>query len=99
MRYDRKDLSKTFTSHAPGYWADDPPADWDSSSWQLKNRVNTLAQIEEHLTLCEEERSGILLSGTKLALSITPHFFNLIDSVDPEDAIRRQIIPRIEETV
>ncbi len=99
MRYDRNDLSKDFISHAPGYWAADPPKDWGSHTWQLKNRVNSLSQIEEHLTLCEEERSGILLSGTKLALSVTPHFFNLIDEADPEDAIRRQMIPRIEETL
>lgn len=99
MRYDRNDLSKDFISHAPGYWAADPPKDWDSHVWQLKNRVNSLSQIEEHLTLCEEERSGILLSGTKLALSVTPHFFNLVDEADPEDPIRRQIIPRIEETL
>ena len=99
MRYDRNDLSKDFISHAPGYWAADPPKDWGSHTWQLKNRVNSLSQIEEHLTLCEEERSGILLSGTKLALSVTPHFFNLIDEADPEDPIRRQIIPRIEETL
>lgn len=99
MRYDQNDLSKDFISHAPGYWAADPPEDWDRHIWQLKNRVNSLSQIEEHLTLCEEERSGILLSGTKLALSVTPHFFNLIDEADPEDPIRRQVIPRIEETL
>ena len=99
MRYDQNDLSKDFISHAPGYWATDPPEDWERHSWQLKNRVNSLSQIEEHLTLCEEERSGILLSGTKLALSVTPHFFNLIDEADPEDPIRRQVIPRIEETL
>ena len=39
------------------------------------------------------------MSGTKLALSVTPHFFNLIDEADPEDPIRRQVIPRIEETL
>ncbi len=99
MRYDRTDLDKTFRSHAPGYWAEDPPRDWESFAWQLKNRVNSLSEIEQHLTLCDEERSGILLSGSKLALSITPHFFNLVDEADPEDPIRRQVIPRIEETI
>ena len=36
--------------------------------------------------------------ATKLALAITPHFFNLIDRDDPDCPIRRQVIPRIEET-
>jgi lysine 2,3-aminomutase len=41
----------------------------------------------------------VLLSGDKLALAVTPHFFNLIPrEKTPDDPIRRQVIPRIEET-
>lgn len=89
-----------FTSPAPGYWADQniPESDWNSAKWQLKNRTSSLADIEKHLTLCEEERAGILLTGTKLATAITPHYFNLIHPTDPDCPIRRQVIPRIEET-
>ena len=94
------DLEKTFRSHAPGYWADRGVSleDWNSHTWQLKNRITTLRQLEEHLVLSEDERNGVILSGTKLAMAITPHFFNLIDREDPDCPIRRQIIPRIEET-
>jgi lysine 2,3-aminomutase len=31
-------------------------------------------------------------------MAITPHFFNLIDREDPNCPIRRQVIPRVEET-
>jgi lysine 2,3-aminomutase len=94
------DLEKTFLSYAPAYWADRGVSDdeWNSHTWQLKNRITTLEQLEEHLELSEKERSGVLLSGTKLAMAITPHFFNLIDREDPECPIRRQVIPRVEET-
>ena len=90
----------SFTSSAPGFWADEniSTEDWNSAKWQLKNRVSSLADIEKHLILSEEERAGILLTGTKLATSITPHFFNLIHPTDPDCPIRRQVIPRIEET-
>jgi lysine 2,3-aminomutase len=90
----------SFTSPAPGYWSDENVSaeDWNSAKWQLKNRVSSLEQIEKHLTLSEEERAGILLTGTKLATAITPHFFNLIHPTDPDCPIRRQVIPRIEET-
>ena len=90
----------SFTTPAPGYWADQniSPDDWSSAKWQLKNRICTLEDIEKHLTLCEEERAGILLTGTKLATAITPHYFNLIHPTDPDCPIRRQVIPRIEET-
>ncbi len=93
--------SKDFVSAAPGYWrdADVSEEDWDSAKWQLKNRITSLRQLEEHLELSEEERSGVLLSGTKLAMSVTPHYFNLVEKDNPDCPIRRQIIPRIEETL
>src|SRR5690349_5450577 len=92
---------KAFSSHAPGYWSGNKqvgPELWNDWRWQLKNRVTTLAQLEQHLSLSEEERAGVLLSGDKLALAITPHFFNLIPRENPDDPIRRQVIPRIEDT-
>ena len=38
------------------------------------------------------------MADTKLAMAITPQFFNLIDTEDPECPIRRQVIPAIDET-
>ena len=99
--YDTSPLpEKEFRSFAPGFWSSQnvPPSDWNSATWQLKNRITTLKQLEQHLTLTEEERAGVLLSGNKLAMAITPHYFNLIDPEDPGCPIRRQVIPRIEET-
>lgn len=92
---------KEFRSHAPGFWHDRrvSEADWRSAAWQLKNRITTLSQLEEHLVLTDEERAGVLLSGNKLAMAITPHYFNLIDPLDPNCPIRRQVVPRIEETL
>ena len=79
---------KAFRSYAPCYWSGSKqvaPELWNDWKWQLKNRVTTLTQLEEHLSLSEEERAGVLLSGDKLALAITPHFFNLIPRKNPED--------------
>ncbi len=91
------DLDAAFISHAPGYWSDEATDHWDDHRWQLRNRVDSLADLESRLNLSDEERAGVLLAGTKLAMSITPHFFNLIDRDDPDCPIRRQVIPRIEE--
>jgi lysine 2,3-aminomutase len=92
-----EDLIK-FTSYAPGFWPAEAMDVWSDHKWQLRNRINSLKEIESRLSLTQEERAGIILSGTKLAMSITPHFFNLIDKDDPFCPIRRQVIPRIEET-
>ena len=52
-----------------------------------QNRVTTLAQLEEPLALTDEERAGVL-PRDKLALAITPHFFNLIERSIPDGPIR-----------
>lgn len=97
MQPESTESPKRFVSHAPGYWPDADPANWSDWRWQLKNRVTNLATLERHLDLTTEERAGVLLAGTKLALAVTPHYFNLIDKNDPGCPIRRQVIPRIEE--
>ena len=98
MRHDPSIIEQEFVSHAPGYWDGQHDNDWSDYRWQLRKSIRSLSQLEEHIVLSEEERAGVLLSGDKLAMSITPHYFNLIDRVDPECPIRRQVIPRIEET-
>jgi lysine 2,3-aminomutase len=94
---EHSDTEERFVSHAPGYWPDTTSDQWKDWRWQLKNRVTTLSALEKHLTLSSDERAGVLLAGTKLALAITPHYFNLIDRNDPNCPIRKQVIPSIEE--
>ncbi|KRP33943.1 MAG: lysine 2,3-aminomutase [Verrucomicrobia subdivision 6 bacterium BACL9 MAG-120924-bin69] len=80
-------------------WGSVPLSMWQDWSWQLRNRIQTLEQLEARLNLTPEERAGTILAGKKLALGITPHFFSLIDRNDPDCPIRRQVVPRIEESV
>ena len=78
-------------------WGSVSDSDWNDWSWQLRNRIQNLEQLESRLPLTPEERAGTILAGKKLALGITPHFFSLIDRNDPYCPIRRQVVPRIEE--
>jgi lysine 2,3-aminomutase len=89
---------RVFASPAPGHWPDAPPALWNDWKWQLKNRVTTLARLEELIELTPSERAGVQVAGSKLSLAVTPHFFNLIEPGNPACPIRRQVIPRLEES-
>lgn len=86
-----------FLSHAPGRWPDVSSQDWNDWRWQLKNRITNLEGLERHLKLSPSEKMGVLLSAHKLALAITPHYFNLVEEEDADGPIRRQVIPRQEE--
>ena len=88
---------RQFTSPGQGYWPDATQQQWNDWQWQMRNSIKSLEQLTGKIELSREEHAGVLLANTKLAMGITPYFFNLIDPFDPECPIRRQVIPRIEE--
>ena len=81
-----------------GLWANVPAKDWNDWTWQLRNRITTLAQLEQWMTLTPDEKEGCLFAAHKLSLAITPYYFNLIDTKNPECPIRKQVIPNIKES-
>src|ERR1700679_286641 len=90
---------KEFRTAGRGFWGHVSEADWNDWRWQLKNRITSLEQLQRLMpTLTPEEHAGTVLANSKLALAITPYFFNLIDPADENCPIRWQVIPRIEET-
>ncbi len=82
-----------------GLWQHIPEDDWRDWTWQLKHRLTTTAQLEQLMTLTPDEKAGCEHANQKLALAITPYFFNLIDRDDPNCPIRKQVIPRAGEMV
>src|SRR6186997_1921602 len=96
---ERLQFFKQFHKAGRGFWHDVPDADWNDWRWQLKHRITTLEQLQRLMpTLTPEEHAGATLANHKLAMAITPYFFSLIDPADENCPIRRQVIPRIEET-
>ncbi|HTS15582.1 MAG TPA: hypothetical protein VMH24_07925, partial [Candidatus Sulfotelmatobacter sp.] len=73
-------------------WQDVPDEQWNDWRWQLSHRVNDLDEIEGILELTDEEREG-LSASERFRVDITPYFISLIDPKDPNDPIRRQVIP------
>ena len=80
-----------------GHWSDVPAEQWHDWKWQLKNRITKLEQLEQYFELTPDERAGCLFAKDKLALAITPYFFNLINPNDPNDPVRRQVVPHAGE--
>ena len=90
---------KEFKSAGRGFWHDVPDQDWNDWHWQLKHRITNVEQLQKFLpTLTPEELAGAKLANSKLALAITPYFFNLIDPADENCPIRLQVVPKEAET-
>ena len=80
---------KQFRSAGRGFWSDVPDSDWNDWRWQLKHRITNVEQLQRLMpTLTPEEYAGAVLANHKLALAITPYFFNLIDAADENCPIR-----------
>src|SRR5580700_5802612 len=78
-------ILKEFRSAGRGFWRQVPEWEWNDWRWQLKHRITTVEQLERLMpTLTPEERAGAALADHRLALAITPYFFNLIDPADED---------------
>ena len=80
-----------------GLWADVDPALWNDWTWQMRHRLVSADDLLARMKLTPAEIEGCRHADERLALAITPHYFNLIDRDDPECPLRRQAIPRIDE--
>ena len=59
-------------NHRADKWADVPDEQWYDWKWQLKNRINSVAELEEVLTLTDSERKGASAEGI-FRLDISPY--------------------------
>lgn len=71
--------------------------DRHSWTWQLANRVTTVAQLAEYVDLSEAEIRGIEEAGRRFLWAVPPYYAGLMDRRDPACPIRRQAIPSPEE--
>ena len=85
------------SKRAPVY-DDVPDEKWNDWRWQLSHRLNTVEEIDKVITLNESEKKALNSSGL-FRVDITPYFISLIDPNDPEDPIRKQVIPTDAEMV
>lgn len=73
--------------------------DWNSWRWQLKNSITTVGRLKTILQLSQEEIEAIDNPNHSLPLRITPYYASLINRNNPGDAIRRSMVPTINELI
>ncbi|HSL41904.1 MAG TPA: lysine 2,3-aminomutase [Anaerolineales bacterium] len=78
-------------------YRDVPPEKWNDWRWQLSNRLNSAADIGQVIHLTDSERKALTASSNLFRVDITPYFLSLIDPENPNDPIRKQVIPTVEE--
>ena len=70
---------------------------WSDWRWQIQNRIRDLGTVRRMIRLTIEEEKALELAGKMLPMSVTPHYMALVSATDPEQAIRRSVIPTVYE--
>lgn len=73
-------------------------AEWCDWRWQVRNRIQTVEDLNRIIPLTEQEKSQIAKVLEVFRMGITPYYASLMDPDDPSCPIRRQAIPTIMET-
>lgn len=87
-----------FLSRRAPIYADVPDEQWNDWRWQLSSRLNTVEDFKKVLTLTDSERKA-LSAPDVFRVDVTPYFVSLIDPDNPNDPIRKQVIPTAREMV
>jgi len=87
-----------FVSKRAPIYTNIPEEKWNDWRWQLSNRLNSVEDFEKVLTLSDSERKA-LSAPDLFRVDITPYFISLIDPDDPNDPVRKQIVPTASEMV
>ena len=80
-------------------WADVDDARFDRWSWQFNHRIDTLESARRYFELTPDETEALRATARRFRFAVTPYYALLADPADPDCPIRRQILPRMEETV
>ncbi len=67
--------------------------EWEDWKWQMRNRIETVEDLKEFLSLTPEEALGIKKCLNTLKMAVTPYYLSLIDVKNANDPIRKQAIP------
>lgn len=71
--------------------------DWLNWHWQLKNSVKTIQELSKFIDLSESEVNPDHPVNNSLPIRITPYYLSLIDPGNPEQPLRKSIVPVLDE--
>jgi lysine 2,3-aminomutase len=71
--------------------------EWNDWRWQLRNRIRDTDALARIVNLSEGERAAIERHRGPLPVGITPYYLSLVDANDPDQPLRRTVVPVLGE--
>ncbi|MGB5628819.1 MAG: KamA family radical SAM protein [Woeseiaceae bacterium] len=79
------------------YYPDATLENWNDWRWQNRNRIRTLAELARMIELSDEESEAIRRHTGSLPVGITPYYASLLDPQNPNQGLRRTVVPVLGE--
>jgi lysine 2,3-aminomutase len=73
--------------------------EWNDWQWQIRHRIRHMEQLERMLRLSDPERAAVEKIQSRLPVGITPYFMSLLSKEDPQDPLRRTVVPTAAEFI
>jgi lysine 2,3-aminomutase len=80
------------------FFPDTTDANWEDYRWQLRHRFRKERDLQVVLRLSDDERLALGGGAGALPFAITPYYASLLDPADPEQPLRRTVIPTCKES-
>ncbi len=71
---------------------------WNDWHWQLKNRITSHEGLKKYIKLTPDEEAVFAGDNFPFRMAITPYYLSIIDQNNPNDPVRMQAIPKIQES-
>lgn len=71
--------------------------EWHDWKWQFRNRITSLDELKQYIPVTNDEEKAFQAAGKNLPFAITPYYLGLVNPNNPDDPIRKTVIPRVAE--
>lgn len=78
-------------------WKDVSVEEWNDWKWQVKNRITNVDDLSRVINLVPKEAEAINECLKLLRMAISPYYALLMDPDNPDDPVRKQAVPTVDE--
>jgi lysine 2,3-aminomutase len=75
------------------FFPDANVTEWNDWRWQVRHRIRDINKLSRILQLSEDERAGSAPSASQLPVAITPYYASLLQKDNPQQPLRRTVVP------
>jgi lysine 2,3-aminomutase len=96
---DKTNLSARSLEFIQRYFPEATEKDWTNWHWQLKNSARTIDQLSRFIHLSDNEIRPAREINNTLPVRITPYYLSLLDRDNPDQPLRKSVVPVIDEFI